>query len=111
VTSIKLQLLELVAALDRGSLASHADKERVERLVRSLEESGAGLEPFGGTPAAVEGRWELLYTNKEVFRARCGLQEGQQQQCSIGSRRGAARGSTIVREGKVRSSSSNSVSW
>jgi hypothetical protein len=71
VTSIKLQLLELVAALNRGSLASHADKESVERLVRSLEESGAGAEPFAGTPAAVEGRWELLYTNKEVFRARC----------------------------------------
>jgi hypothetical protein len=70
VTSIKLQLLELVAALDRGSLASHADKECVERLVRSLEQSGAGVEPFVGSPAPVEGRWELLYTNKEVFRAR-----------------------------------------
>lgn len=77
VTSIKLQLLELVAALDRGRLAGHADKEAVERLVASLEGSGAGLAPFGGTPAPVfggtpapvEGRWELLYTNKEVFRA------------------------------------------
>uniref|UniRef100_A0A383WFJ5 Plastid lipid-associated protein/fibrillin conserved domain-containing protein n=1 Tax=Tetradesmus obliquus TaxID=3088 RepID=A0A383WFJ5_TETOB len=69
VTSIKLQLLELVAALDRGRLAGHADKEAVERLVASLEGSGAGLQPFGGTPAPVEGRWELLYTNKEVFRA------------------------------------------
>lgn len=70
VTSIKLQLLELVAALDRGRLAGHADKEAVERLVASLEGSGAGLAPFGGTPAPLEGRWELLYTNKEVFRAR-----------------------------------------
>lgn len=69
VTSIKLQLLELVAVLDRGRLAGHADKQAVERLVASPEGSGAGLAPFGGTPAPVEGRWELLYTNKEVFRA------------------------------------------
>jgi hypothetical protein len=36
----KLALLEVVAGLDRGALASPADKQRVEELVRVLESQG-----------------------------------------------------------------------
>jgi hypothetical protein len=65
-------LLEEVAALDRGTLASAPQHDRVEALIRSLELSGAGApEPFSGSPAPVEGRWQLLYNNKAVFTARC----------------------------------------
>jgi hypothetical protein len=38
-----------------------------------LEEAAGAAgadDPFAGRPAAVEGRWELIYTNTEVFRAR-----------------------------------------
>lgn len=71
VTSTKLQLLEELAGLDRGALATAAQRDRVEVLVSSLEGSGAGAPaPFDGSPAPIEGRWQLLYTNKEVFRAR-----------------------------------------
>eukprot|EP00775_Hariotina_reticulata_P009410 gene9410-9574_t len=65
-------LLERVAGLDRGALATYADKQEVERLVKVLEEAAAAAgaaDPFAGRPAAVEGRWELIYANTEVFRA------------------------------------------
>jgi hypothetical protein len=110
VAATKLQLLEEVAALDRGALATGAQHERVAALVATLEASAAGacmclcvLEasttwthwlpwrnpatptatatcpptgapaPLSGSPAPAEGRWQMLYTNKQVFRGRCGV--------------------------------------
>jgi hypothetical protein len=70
ITATKLELLSELAALDRGTLATAAQRESVEALVRSLEASGAGVEPFAGSPAPVEGRWQLLYNSKAVFTAR-----------------------------------------
>lgn len=65
-----MELLEQLAALDRGTLATAAQKDMVESLVQSLEASGAGTEPFIGSPAPVEGRWQLIYNSKAVFTAR-----------------------------------------
>lgn len=64
----KLALFGRLAALDRGVLATRGDAEEVERLVARLEAAG-GAAPFEGSPAPVEGRWELVYANTEVFRA------------------------------------------
>lgn len=63
--------MEELAALDRGTLATAAQRDRVEVLVRLLEGSaGAGSEAFAGSPAPVEGRWQLIYNSKAVFTAR-----------------------------------------
>lgn len=70
INSTKLELLSELAALDRGTLATAAQRDNVEALVRSLEASGAGAEPFAGSPAPVEGRWQLVYNSKAVFTAR-----------------------------------------
>lgn len=70
LVATKLELLEAVAPLNRGALAGQGARTRIEGLVASLERSGSGMAPFDGCPAPVEGRWELLYANTEVFRAR-----------------------------------------
>jgi hypothetical protein len=70
VNAAKLELLSELSALDRGTLATSAQRSRVEELVRSLEASGSSAEPFAGSPAPVEGRWQLVYNSKAVFTAR-----------------------------------------
>jgi hypothetical protein len=72
VAATKLALLEEVAGLDRGTLATPAQHARIAGLLATLQGSGAGCPtPLLGSPAPAEGRWQLLYTNKQVFRARC----------------------------------------
>lgn len=70
VSATKLELLSELSALDRGTLATPAQKDTINRLVASLEASGSGAEPFAGSPAPVEGRWQLIYNSKAVFTAR-----------------------------------------
>jgi hypothetical protein len=69
VDRLKLALLERIAGLNRGALATASDKQAIDQLLRSLEAAGTTPEPFSGSPAALEGRWELLYTNTEAFRS------------------------------------------
>ena len=66
---LKLALLERIAGLNRGALATASDKQAIDQLLRSLEAAGNSPQPFAGSPAAIEGRWELLYTNTEAFRS------------------------------------------
>jgi hypothetical protein len=42
----------------------------VEAAVSALEGAAPSPpDPFAGSPAALEGRWELLYANTEAFRS------------------------------------------
>jgi hypothetical protein len=64
----KLQLLEKLSTLDRGALASSIDRYEVESLVRPLEQA-RGMLPFEGEPAAIDGKWQLVYSSVEAFRS------------------------------------------
>ncbi len=65
----KLQLLEKLSTLDRGALASSIDRYEVESLVRPLEQA-RGMLPFQGEPvAALDGKWQLVYSSVEAFRS------------------------------------------
>lgn len=70
VNATKFELLSELSALDRGTLATAAQRDSIENLVRSLEASGTGADAFSGSPAPIEGRWQLIYNSKAVFTAR-----------------------------------------
>lgn len=62
--------LPLTLPNTRGALASDADKEQVASLLASLEAASFAAPRGGGAPAlGLDGRWELLYSNVEAFRA------------------------------------------
>ncbi|CAA2933978.1 Hypothetical predicted protein [Olea europaea subsp. europaea] len=61
--SIKLELLEEIAPLDRGAEASPEDQERVDQIARKLEAVNPTKEPLKSS--FLNGKWELIYTTSQ----------------------------------------------
>ncbi|KAL8222728.1 hypothetical protein R6Q57_020127 [Mikania cordata] len=61
--SLKLELLEYIASLDRGANASSEQQDRVDQLARQLEAANKVKEPLESN--LVNGKWELLYTTSQ----------------------------------------------
>lgn len=58
--SLKEELLEAIAPLDRGAEASDDDKDRIDQIARKLEAANKVKEPLKSN--LLNGKWELLYT-------------------------------------------------
>ncbi|CAK7357017.1 unnamed protein product [Dovyalis caffra] len=61
--SLKEQLLEAIAPLDRGAVATPQDQQRVQEIARKLEAVNAIKEPLKSN--LLNGKWELLYTTSQ----------------------------------------------
>ncbi|KAJ9552246.1 hypothetical protein OSB04_016291 [Centaurea solstitialis] len=61
--SIKQELLEAIALLDRGAEASPDDQQSIEQIVRKLEAANPTKEPLKSP--FLDGKWELLYTTSQ----------------------------------------------
>ncbi|CAI9764507.1 unnamed protein product [Fraxinus pennsylvanica] len=61
--SIKLQLLEAIAPLDRGAEATPEDQQRVDQIARKLEAVNPTKEPLKSS--LLNGKWELIYTTSK----------------------------------------------
>lgn len=74
-TELKLQILQLAAALDRGQsynpTSSDAYEERMAIMTRKLEELIAASPPLPTTLDDLAGEWELVFTNVKhgIFRS------------------------------------------
>ncbi|KAJ0710738.1 putative plastid-lipid-associated protein [Helianthus annuus] len=62
-SSIKQELLEAIAPLDRGAEASPEDQEAIEQIVRKLEAANPTKEPLKSP--FLDGKWELIYTTSQ----------------------------------------------
>jgi hypothetical protein len=60
LADLKLRLLAAVAPLDRGAAAARADLDRAEAAALAL---AAAAGPAAPTPAALDGRWRLLFSS------------------------------------------------
>ncbi|XP_059648146.1 probable plastid-lipid-associated protein 4, chloroplastic isoform X2 [Cornus florida] len=58
--SLKEELFEAIAPLDRGAEATTEDQERVDQIARKLEAMNKTKEPLKSN--LLNGKWELLYT-------------------------------------------------
>ncbi|CAM9789969.1 unnamed protein product, partial [Pylaiella littoralis] len=74
VVGVKSKLLQLAAVMDRGGMANPGvsnaylgTKDDMRLLVESLAELDPVNSPI--TPSQLSGRWELVYTTVELFRA------------------------------------------
>ncbi|CAM9457603.1 unnamed protein product [Ectocarpus fasciculatus] len=74
VAEVKSKVLQLAAAMDRGGMANPGvsnaylgTKDDMRLLVESLAELDPVNKPL--TAAELSGRWELVYTTVELFRA------------------------------------------
>ncbi|KAL8242959.1 hypothetical protein R6Q59_013261 [Mikania micrantha] len=56
--SLKLELLEYIASLDRGANASSEQQDRVDQIARKLEAANKVKEPLESN--LLNGKWELL---------------------------------------------------
>ncbi|XP_011007963.1 PREDICTED: probable plastid-lipid-associated protein 6, chloroplastic isoform X6 [Populus euphratica] len=63
VKSLKQQLLEAIAPLDRGAVATPQDQQRVDEIAQELEAVNDIKEPFKSN--LLNGKWELLYTTSQ----------------------------------------------
>ncbi|XP_050209851.1 probable plastid-lipid-associated protein 4, chloroplastic [Mercurialis annua] len=63
VKSLKEELFEAIAPLDRGAEASPGDQERVNEIARKLEAVNKVKEPLKSN--LLNGKWELLYTTSQ----------------------------------------------
>ncbi|XP_024960082.1 probable plastid-lipid-associated protein 4, chloroplastic [Cynara cardunculus var. scolymus] len=63
VESIKQELLDAIAPLDRGAEASPEDQQSIEQIVRKLEAANPTKEPLKSP--LLDGKWELLYTTSQ----------------------------------------------
>eukprot|EP00258_Populus_trichocarpa_P002808 XP_002303164.3 probable plastid-lipid-associated protein 4, chloroplastic isoform X1 [Populus trichocarpa] len=63
VKSLKQQLLEAIAPLDRGAVATPQDQKRVDEIAQELEAVNDIKEPFKSN--LLNGKWELLYTTSQ----------------------------------------------
>ncbi|KAD2393884.1 hypothetical protein E3N88_40861 [Mikania micrantha] len=61
--SLKLELLEYIASLDRGANASSEQQDRVDQIARKLEAANKVKEPLESN--LLNGKWELLYTTSQ----------------------------------------------
>ncbi|RZC54279.1 hypothetical protein C5167_013136 [Papaver somniferum] len=58
--TIKEELLEAIAPLDRGAEATPEDQERIDKIARDLEKVNSVKEPLKSD--LLNGKWELIYT-------------------------------------------------
>ncbi|KAK9111599.1 hypothetical protein Scep_019118 [Stephania cephalantha] len=58
--TLKRELLEAIAPLDRGAEATPQDQERVDQIARKLEAVNTIKEPLKSN--LLNGKWELIYT-------------------------------------------------
>ncbi|XP_056163224.1 probable plastid-lipid-associated protein 4, chloroplastic isoform X1 [Syzygium oleosum] len=63
VTTLKEELLEAIAPLDRGAEATPEDQQRVDQIARKLEAVNPTKEPLKST--LLNGKWELIYTTSK----------------------------------------------
>ncbi|KAJ6706577.1 PLASTID-LIPID-ASSOCIATED PROTEIN 4 CHLOROPLASTIC-RELATED [Salix purpurea] len=63
VNSLKQQLLEAIAPLDRGVVATLQEQQRVDEIAQELEAMNDIKEPFKSN--LMNGKWELLYTTSQ----------------------------------------------
>ncbi|KAI3731983.1 hypothetical protein L1987_63178 [Smallanthus sonchifolius] len=61
--SIKQDLLDAIAPLDRGAEASLEDQQTIDQIVRKLEAANPTKEPLKSP--LVDGKWELIYTTSQ----------------------------------------------
>ncbi|KAA8545537.1 hypothetical protein F0562_020321 [Nyssa sinensis] len=61
--SLKEELFEAIAPLDRGAEATPEDQERIDQLARELEAVNKTKEPLKSN--LLNGKWELLYTTSK----------------------------------------------
>eukprot|EP00262_Sarcandra_glabra_P017393 TRINITY_DN595_c0_g1_i2.p1 TRINITY_DN595_c0_g1~~TRINITY_DN595_c0_g1_i2.p1 ORF type:complete len:268 (-),score=39.43 TRINITY_DN595_c0_g1_i2:439-1128(-) len=59
-STLKDELLEAIAPLDRGAEATDEDQERVDQIARELEAVNSIKEPLKSD--LLNGKWELIYT-------------------------------------------------
>uniref|UniRef100_A0A5B7B7K7 Plastid lipid-associated protein/fibrillin conserved domain-containing protein n=1 Tax=Davidia involucrata TaxID=16924 RepID=A0A5B7B7K7_DAVIN len=61
--SLKEELFEAIAPLDRGAEATPEDQERIDQIARKLEAVNKTKEPLKSN--LLNGKWELLYTTSK----------------------------------------------
>ncbi|XP_057497060.1 probable plastid-lipid-associated protein 4, chloroplastic isoform X2 [Actinidia eriantha] len=61
--SLKEELLEAIAPLERGAEATPEDRERIDQIARKLETVNKVKEPLKSD--LLNGKWELLYTTSQ----------------------------------------------
>ncbi|KAG5000592.1 putative plastid-lipid-associated protein 4, chloroplastic [Glycine soja] len=63
VQSLKVDLYEAIAPLDRGAEATPEDQQRVDQIARKLEAVNPVKEPLKSD--LLNGKWELFYTTSQ----------------------------------------------
>ncbi|XP_027359881.1 probable plastid-lipid-associated protein 4, chloroplastic [Abrus precatorius] len=63
IESLKVELYETIAPLDRGAEATPEDQQRVDQIARKLEALNPIKEPLKSD--LLNGKWELLYTTSQ----------------------------------------------
>ncbi|MCO5552298.1 hypothetical protein L7F22_005810 [Adiantum nelumboides] len=63
--TVKQELLEAIAPLDRGADASPDDQARVDMIAQNLEKLSSVKDTV--TSTLINGKWELLYTTSETI--------------------------------------------
>ncbi|KZV20794.1 hypothetical protein F511_30436 [Dorcoceras hygrometricum] len=63
IESLKQDLLQAIAPLDRGAAATPEDQQSIELIVRKLESMNKVKEPLKSS--LLNGKWELLYTTSK----------------------------------------------
>ncbi|XP_019243555.1 PREDICTED: probable plastid-lipid-associated protein 4, chloroplastic isoform X2 [Nicotiana attenuata] len=63
IESLKLELFEAIAPLDRGAEATTEDQKLVDQIVSKLEAANKVKEPLKS--GLLNGKWELLYTTSQ----------------------------------------------
>ncbi|KAL2513804.1 putative plastid-lipid-associated protein 4 [Forsythia ovata] len=61
--SLKKELLEAIAPLERGAAASPEDQQRIDQIARELEAVNRVKQPLKSS--LLNGKWELLYTTSK----------------------------------------------
>ncbi|KAK7412077.1 hypothetical protein VNO78_03524 [Psophocarpus tetragonolobus] len=61
--SLKVELYQAIAPLDRGTEATPEDQQRVDQIARKLEAKNSVKEPLKCD--LLNGKWELLYTTSQ----------------------------------------------
>ncbi|CAL5183129.1 unnamed protein product [Lathyrus oleraceus] len=63
IQSLKDELYETIAPLDRGAEATSEDQQRVDKIASKLEAMNSVKEPLNSD--LLNGKWELLYTTSQ----------------------------------------------
>lgn len=66
--SLFQKILVIAASSDRGQFASRAQKDKVQQMIKEIEESCTG-ESEPTYSQKINGTWELLYSDTQLFRS------------------------------------------